>query len=331
MFKVTQYIRHPNLKHFSIERVFQGVRDNMPVGIDVVTHYCRHPSSGIWHRLHDIFAATKTQGDVNHITGDVHYLVYLLRHRKTILTIHDCEILSRTRGVKHWLLWFFWFWLPEKCSTRIVAISLATKMELLHYLNCSPEKILIIHDPVSSGFRPLPKLINSTKQRILQIGTKENKNLARLVEAVSGLNIVLVIVGVIPKDIIDLMSKYHVTYENHVGLSDDELRCVYETSDMLAFVSLKEGFGLPIIEAQAIGRPVVTSSISSMPEVAGSAACLVDPYDVACIRAGIRRVMDDANYRERIILLGFENVKRFSPELIAQQYADLYKQVASNA
>ena len=76
-----------------------------------------------------------------------------------------------------------------------------------------------------------------------------------------------------------------------------------------------------------VGRPVVTSNLWSMPEVAGNAACLVDPLDVASIRAGICRVIQDSAYRERLVEAGFENVKRFQVETIAAQYANLYRSV----
>ena len=105
------------------------------------------------------------------------------------------------------------------------------------------------------------------------------------------------------------------------------MRC-YEEADIVTLMSTLEGFGMPIVEAQAVGRVVVTSNVSSMPEVAGDGACLVDPLDVSAIRAGIRKVIDDDGYREDLVRRGFENVKRFDPERIAQQYLDLYRRIA---
>jgi glycosyltransferase involved in cell wall biosynthesis len=88
---------------------------------------------------------------------------------------------------------------------------------------------------------------------------------------------------------------------------------------------------LPIVEGQAVGRPVVTSNCSSMAEVAGDSACLVDPLDVASIRAGVARVCGDADYRAELVRRGFENVKRFSARAVAEQYAALYREVAGQS
>ncbi len=84
---------------------------------------------------------------------------------------------------------------------------------------------------------------------------------------------------------------------------------------------------MPIIEGQRVGRPVVTSNCSSMPEVAGTAACFVDPLDIDSIRSGFQRVIDDDNYRENLITSGFENAKRFDPDTIAHEYLQLYRNI----
>ncbi len=82
---------------------------------------------------------------------------------------------------------------------------------------------------------------------------------------------------------------------------------------------------MPIVEANTVGRAVVTSKVASMPEVAGDAARLVDPFDVASIRAGILKVISDSVYRESLIRNGFRNRLRFLPEEVAQRHAAIYR------
>jgi glycosyltransferase involved in cell wall biosynthesis len=102
----------------------------------------------------------------------------------------------------------------------------------------------------------------------------------------------------------------------------------YERADLVIFVSLAEGFGMPIIEAQAVGRPVIVSNLSPMKEVAGEGALAVDPFDIEAIRSAIRTVIEDGQLRHRMIAAGLENVKRFNAEVVAGQYAQLYRSIA---
>jgi glycosyltransferase involved in cell wall biosynthesis len=88
---------------------------------------------------------------------------------------------------------------------------------------------------------------------------------------------------------------------------------------------------MPIVEAQATGRPVVTSARAPMDEVAGGAACLVDPEDVASIRAGIERVLRDEKYRGELVRAGFVNRERFRPAAQARQYAEIYREMAKRS
>ena len=96
---------------------------------------------------------------------------------------------------------------------------------------------------------------------------------------------------------------------------------------MLIFVSYYEGFGLPVIEAQATGRAVVTSNIEPMNTISGGGACLVDPFDVNSIREGILKVINEEKYREELIEKGRDNVKQFHPARIAAAYEEIYNQL----
>jgi len=115
--------------------------------------------------------------------------------------------------------------------------------------------------------------------------------------------------------------------ENCFNLTYEEIIKCYEDCDILCFASTYEGFGMPIIEAQAVGRPVITSTVASMPEVAGEGAYLVDPYSVTSIKKGIEKVIYDTAYRNELIRTGKENIKRFEVGKIASQYLKIYEEL----
>ena len=98
----------------------------------------------------------------------------------------------------------------------------------------------------------------------------------------------------------------------------------YQLADIISFPSIFEGFGMPIIEGQATGRPVLSSNIAPMTEVAGDGACLINPHNINQIRHGFLPLINDKDYRDGLIQKGFENVKRFSIEHISEQYMNLY-------
>lgn len=329
MIKVTQYLRKPGKQSHSIERLFEDIRSRMPADIEVTTCRNRFISKGLFRRMYDLFRATRYQGDVNHVTGDVHFITYLLRRDRTILTIHDFVPLERLKGIKKWIFWLLWHWLPEKRCAVITVVSEATKQQVFRHLKCDQSKVKVIHNNVSEEFRPVPKLFNSKKPRILQIGTNPNKNIPRLAEALAGLPCTLVIVGQLTPGQSEILQRFRIEYENYANLPREQLLDQYHRCDMLAFVSTYEGFGLPIVEANAVGRPVVTSNCWSMPEVGGDAAWYIDPFNVTSIREGVLRIISDAGLRARLVQNGYENVKRFNICTIADQYAKLYRKISN--
>lgn len=328
--RVVQMMRLPRTTDFSIEKLFGDTRAHMPVCIDVEVFTCRNHSNGFMARLMDTLSARRCQADVNHVTGDVHYLTFLLDKKRTILTIHDLAHLSRLKGLKRWLYLMVWFWIPIRRCAAVTVISEETKQQLLRAVRCDRNKLHVIHNAVSNDFRASPYIFNSTKPRLLQIGTNWNKNLERVIQALSGINCQFIVLGPLSANQIKLLLRHRIDYKNYFGLTRDAVIAEFSACDALLFTSTHEGFGLPILEANATGRPVITSKISSMPEVAGESACLVDPYDVEDIRRGVRRVLEDTAYRNGLIEKGFENVSRFRPEVTARAYAELYKSVYDN-
>jgi glycosyltransferase involved in cell wall biosynthesis len=112
-------------------------------------------------------------------------------------------------------------------------------------------------------------------------------------------------------------------------LTDEELVHAYRRCDMVVFASLYEGFGLPILEAQAMGRPVITSNFGAMREAAGDGALLVDPYSVQAIRDAVLRIKREPALREDLIAKGLRNAAKFSADAVALKYAQIYKNLAT--
>jgi glycosyltransferase involved in cell wall biosynthesis len=327
---ITYYQRKPRaLGNYSIEIIFKMVKDQLEGLIDSKDAYSNFESSGLFRRIYNCIEAAFRQGKVNHVTGDINYIGLLLNQKKTIQTIHDCVHLTVSTGIKHEILKLFWLTIPIKRSKYVTAVSESTKKEILKYAGCDPNKIRVIYDAIPKEFSRKPKLFNKEKPRILQLGTAHNKNIPRIIEALKGIPCTIDIVGSYGRDIELLMNENKIEFEFNGGLSDEEIKLKYEKADIISLPSTYEGFGMPILEGQATGRVVITSNIFSMPEVAGDAACLVDPFDIQSIRNGFLKVIEDDNYRESLIEKGFENVKRFDPKAIAMQYYELYKSIAS--
>jgi glycosyltransferase involved in cell wall biosynthesis len=110
-----------------------------------------------------------------------------------------------------------------------------------------------------------------------------------------------------------------------IGFADDaDLPALYSEALCLAFPSLYEGFGLPILEAMACGTPVITSKVSSMPEAAGDAALLIDPHDVDALTDALRRVISDSTLREDLVQRGYTQAARFTWDAAARKLLAVY-------
>lgn len=324
---VVQFQRRAFPGAFSIERVFETVRAALPEGIAVRLRTNKFYSRGLVPRVLDAIQARFQCGSVNHVVGDVHYLTWLMPRRSTILTVHDCVSLERLQGPRRFIFWLLWYWLPLRRVGHVTVISEYTRAALLKWVPSTAAQIRIIPPPVSGDFTPSPVPARGDRLRLLQVGTKANKNLPRVIKACEGLAVTLVIIGQLDEPARESLSRLRVPFENFVALPPDKLLAEYEKCHALVFASTYEGFGVPIIEAQAIGRPVITSNVCSMPEAAGGAACLVDPLDVDDIRRAILRFIEDPGYCDELVRKGFDNAARHAPARIAAQYAALYRSV----
>jgi len=328
--EVVFFHRKPrNVGNYSVEFIFGDVRNRLKGKIKSRIVTSAYESAGFFKRLYNCVEAWRKQGQVNHITGDVNYLGLLLKRSQTIQTILDCVLLNNTKGVKYKILKLFWLVIPEKRSRFLTAISESTKKEILRHHPCDPDKIIVIPVAISPDFKVKEKPFNKECPRILQVGTAPNKNLPRLIEALKGLPCILNIVGKQNDEYEELLKKYNIHYSYEWGSSGEEIIKRYELADIISLVSTYEGFGMPILEAQAVGRAVITSNVFSMPEVVGDAAVMVNPYEVSEIRKGFEKIIYNDAFRAELIMRGFQNIKRFDPEIIATKYLDLYMKAIS--
>ena len=327
--RIVHFHRKPFDGAYSIESLFETIRDEMhKQGYNPEAKMSPWYSKGIWSRMRMVLWAWRNAGDINHITGDVHFLVLGLKKKSTLLTIHDLEVLTRLKGLYAILVRLFWFSIPVRRSFLVSVISEETKRDLLSNLNCDPAKIVVIPDAVDMQFQPSPKPFPlGSAPIILQVGTARNKNIERVWKALAGLNVQLNIVGRLSSKQIELLKTSGIPYTNSFDLTKTELLDAYRTSDIVSFVSLHEGFGMPILEAQWTERPVITSNLSSMPEVAGMGAIFVDPLDVQSIRNGFLLVLEDANTRDQLLQFGRENREKYTLESVAQKYLDCYESI----
>ncbi len=325
---ITYFYRHPTPGFFSIERVFDEIQTSLSPRYKVSRFYCPSVSRGLLRRVWNALCVTLAQRDINHVTGDVHYLAISLTRGRTILTIHDCVMMRRLKGVRRCIYLFFWLWWPIRRATVVTVVSKAIADELTHYVSGCAKKIKIIPNAVAPEFVQTPKIFCSDSPRILFLGTSENKNLERSAKALQGLNCDFIVVGCLTRDQKDQLIQLGIRWKQFQDLRSDQIFEQYVASDLVLFPSLYEGFGLPIVEAQAVGRPVVTSKLEPMIEVSGGAACLIDPYSIASIRAGVLQIIEDQSYRNSLIRQGSVNVQRYSLATIARDYERLYDQMA---
>lgn len=327
MIKVNLIYRPHNPVYFSIENVFRLITGELMYKVYFDEAYAPSDKIGFWGILKNILFFRKQSADLYHVTGDIHYAALALPAGRVILTIHDCIFLQHPSWIKRWILKRLWLDWPVHHSAVVTTISEATKKEIINSSGCSPDKVLVIPDPMDESFTFSPKPFNVVKPVILQVGTWPNKNLERVIPALQGIPCHLMIVGKLSEEQEQMLNESEIEYTNGFQLPQHDLMEWYRKADIVIFATLFEGFGLPILEAQATGRPIITSNISPMKEVAGEGACLVDPLSESDIRNAVIHICADEAYREKLISFGRENIKKYSVKFVADKYLQLYQKL----
>ena len=291
---------------------------------------CPFKSKGVLSRILNIAWAFFNQGDVNHITGDVNFISLFLNKKKTINTIHDHQSLNRLIGIKRLIYYFFWVIVPSKKSIYLIANSQKTKKEILKFTNIDKKKIVVTGICIHNNYKKKFKKFNKQKPKILIIGTRENKNIKNILISLIGINCELIVIGNLDKEYLFILKKYKINYKNYVALGNKEVFKKYVNSDLLLFPSLHEGFGMPILEAQTVGRPVITSNLEPMNDVGGNGALYVNPRSTKSIRSGVIKVIRNKFFRDKLINNGFKNIKRFNKNIILKKHLDCYYDILNN-
>jgi len=282
-----------------------------------------------------------------------HYVLPALVGCRSVVTIHDCIHLMFPQYLPNKAAYAYArasMWAAARRSDRILTVSEASKRDILHLFNVKPEKIVVVYNAIDEHFSATPSDEHVARVReryqldhkfVLYVGNiKPHKNLVRLIEAFSQLrrthdDLKLLIIGDEISKLPALRRAVHShklhKYVRFLGyLKDDTLTVLYRLASVFVFPSLYEGFGLPPLEAMASGTPVVTSNVSSLPEVTGDAAVLVDPYDVESIEDGMRRVIDDPKLADELRAKGLKRAREFSWAHSVEKTQRVYREVASD-
>ncbi len=269
----------------------------------------------------------------------------------TVLTVHDVRFIHMPETYHRARYLFLKVVVPLSFSRacRIITVSKNTKNDLIKHFKVPDEKIDIAYNPVHARFKQIANdsilSVARTKFRlpakfILYVGHLEpRKNLTRLIQAYEILlkeyDYKLVIVGKPDWFYSSLFDRVrnkklesNILFTGYV--QDDDLPALYNLASVVAFPSLHEGFGLPVLEAMSCGTPVVTSNVSALPELAGDAAVLVNPYNVESIADGIMKILKDDDLRRKLISKGLNRVKQFNAKDAARMISKTYIRALNN-
>jgi glycosyltransferase involved in cell wall biosynthesis len=298
----------------------------------------------VWEQTILPWELQRTQVDLLHAMA---FAGPILSHVPMVVTIYDLSFLRFPEAFRPFNRWYLsqFTKLSARRARRLIAISESTRRDVVRYFGVPEDQVDVVYCGVDPWFRPLEAEQQERFRRayalpdkyILFLGTLEpRKNLDRLVSAYS--HWCRAESGVPPLVIAGARGWYYQTVLDLVrtlGLEDmvvllgyvpqQDLPSLYSSAQMFVYPSLFEGFGLPVLEAMAAGVPVITSNVSSLPEVAGDAGVLVDPTDVEGLAAAIGSLWRDPDRRRSLSSAGIEQASRFSWSDAAQKTMSVYE------
>ncbi|MFN8057840.1 MAG: glycosyltransferase family 1 protein [Vicinamibacterales bacterium] len=282
-----------------------------------------------------------------------HYVLPPLVRCRSVVTIHDCIHLMFPQYLPNRFAHVYakaFMWSATHLSDAVLTVSEASKRDILRFFDIDPGKVTVIPNAIDEDFLSPPDEAARTLVRerfqiagdfLLYVGNiKPHKNVERLIDAFHELHrsgfedLTLIVIGDDSSKYATLRRAVH-RYKLHKAVrflgfvSGETLSALYALARVFVFPSLYEGFGLPPLEALAMGTPVVTSNVSSLPEVVGDAAVLIDPYDAQSIADGIRRVLTDEALRAELQRRGPLRAREFSWEASVRRVLCIYQGLAA--
>ncbi|MCK4891106.1 MAG: glycosyltransferase family 4 protein [Candidatus Pacebacteria bacterium] len=342
-----QFIKNLTKIDISSHQIFLYVKSNSEIDFDLPKNFIvkKICYNRLWTQLGLSLEMKKNRIDVLFVPS---HTIPIIHPRNTVVTIHGLEFkyYPENYSLKERILLEFNTFIAVKWSSKIIVPSKSTKKDLIRFYKVDENKISVIYHGTKivnyeSG------IMNYGKKsfNILFIGRLEGrKNLINLVKAFGlfvksyklpqirtnalqgkqATSYKLILVGKrgfgfaeIKKAIQKSSHKDNIVLKGYI--SEEEKEELYKKADLFVLPSLYEGFGLPILEAMSYGVPIICSDASSLPEIAGDAALLIDPDNIEEIAEAINKVFRDDDLKKKMIKTGFENVRRFSWEKCARE------------
>lgn len=323
-----------------------------PAGLESVPYQTVHAGYKPWRMA--VWLGQLTGIGFNRLVPDAtlfhatEHLLPPLRNVPTVLTVHDMIFKLFPEHQKRLNYWYLNATMPLYCrrADAIITVSKSSKRDIVTHYGLDAAKVTVVYEAAAPEFAPAPlaavedvrRRYGVSEQFMIHVGTIEpRKNLTRLVEALHslrgrGLSIPLLVVGgkgwlhdEFFRRLEDLGMRDLVKFPGYVPSED--LPLLYNAATLTVMPSVYEGFGLPVLESMACGTPVVASRASSLPEVGGSAACYLDPYDVEGMAEIIHDVWLDADLRVHMREQGLVQAASFSWERAAEETLQVYNTI----
>lgn len=297
----------------------------------------KHRIFKLLNKQNNIWKLKQQKFEVFHPTYYDPYFLKYIGEKPFVLTVYDMihekfsEMFSardKTTEQKRLLV--------EK-ATKIITISQSTKKDLIELFGTDETKIEVVYLGNSMFPKSNIKLgFDIPKKYLLFVGGRDSyKNFERFIKSVSELLnqdkelfVLCTGGGKFSNSVMEQFSELGISKQVlQYNLDDDSLAYFYKNALAFIFPSLYEGFGIPVLESFACGCPLLCSNVSSLPEVAGNAACYFDPYSEESIKNAVKKVLDDSSLREDLIKKGYEQLKKFSWKQTAEGTKKIYESV----